>query len=130
MNYIEWGREVFKQSKIFNNCIEFENAPPKKLLEQIIDKITDDTLIGIYYKYDYLTENIKEYGYEILSKNINDIWDFYLKYPDIFYYTILVDTNKKFILSVELGSENNFICGNDNILDILPKDNDFSIFRE
>lgn len=129
MDYIEWGRKIFQKKIDKNMCIVFENAPPRELLKSIIQSIKSDTLIGLYYKYDYNTNNQEEYGYIEFPKDIDAVWDFYLKYPDIFYYTILTDKKKSFVLAVELGSDKNFLCGNSNILNAIPKNNDFSIFR-
>ena len=130
MNYIKWGKDFFNGKQTLNNCIVFENAPPKKLIQNILNEIQYNTIIGIYFKYDYLTDNVDEYGYELLTKDINTVWNFYLEYPDIFYYTILTTPKQDFILSVELGSDKNILCGKQNILDLIPDNNDFSIFRE
>jgi len=129
MGYIEWGREIFHEKLDENKCIAFENAPPKELLKKIIQNIKSNTLIGIYYQYDYNTNNQEEYGYIEFPNDIDAVWDFYSKYPDIFYYTILTDNKKSFVLAVELGSDKNFLCGDSSILNVIPTDNDFSIFR-
>lgn len=132
MNFVDWWKNEFEKNSLSKEkyCVTFEDAPSKKLLEKIIDAVSGDSLIGFYCEGIFDDNTKAKYNNVELSKTIEDVWNFYMTHPDAYNSTVLTDINKSFLLAVPLGSDKNLLCGNKNIVDIVPKDNDFSIFRD